>query len=219
MQIHEYLTEVTQIGRRDFRVYPPRYADPYYVPPPPGSHRSNISGMGRRRGRGGLMGEDNEDVCATRRCYMTPLVQMEKAKRQFNRGQAAENRERQMARDNEREYEVIIPDNELETVGEPVDNVVPPRTPRTEPTPESRSKTPEFSSHHPNEERPENSIPQTRPSLRVNVTSEGVREVTTSEAVVVPPNSTIPSGATPNVPSAVWTSLSDHEQILRRTRD
>ena len=42
-----------------------------------------------------------------------------------------------MARDNEREYEVIIPNNELKTAGEPVDNVVPPRTPRTEPTPES----------------------------------------------------------------------------------
>ena len=96
MQIHEYLTEVPQIARRDFRVYPPRYADPYCVLPPPGSHRSNIPGMGRGRGRGDLMGEDMEDVHATRRCYMTPLVQMEEAKRQFNRAQAAENRERQM---------------------------------------------------------------------------------------------------------------------------
>ena len=176
--------------------------------------------MGRGRVRGSLMGEDIEDVHAMRRCYMTPLVQMEEAERQFNRGQAAENRERQMARDNEREYEVIIPENELETAGEPVEvNVVPPRTPRSEPTPESRSRTPESSSHHPNEERPEISTPQLKPSLRINVTLEGVREVTTNEAIVVPPNSTIPSDATPNVPSTVWTSLSDHERILRRTRE
>ena len=75
------------------------------------------------------MGEDNEDVHVTRWHYMTPLVQMEEAKRQFNRGQAAENRERQMARDNEREYEVIIPENDLETADEPVEAAVaPPRT-------------------------------------------------------------------------------------------
>ena len=103
MQIHEYLTEIPQIGRRDFRVYPPRYADPYYVPPSPGSCRSNTPGMGRGRGRGGLMGEDSEDVHAMRRCYITPLVKMEEDKRQFSRGQVAENREIQMARDNERE--------------------------------------------------------------------------------------------------------------------
>ena len=42
MQIHEYLTDVPQIGRRDYRVYPHRYADPYYVPPPPGNHRGKL---------------------------------------------------------------------------------------------------------------------------------------------------------------------------------
>ena len=163
MQIHEYLTEVSQIGRREFRVYPP-----YYVLPPPGNCRSNI-GMGR--GRGNLMGEDIEDVHAMRRCYITPLVQMEEAERQFNRGQIAENRERQMVRDNEREYEVIILENELETTDKPVEvNVAPPRSPIPELTPESRSRTSESSSHHPNEERPEISTPHSRPSL--NITSE-----------------------------------------------
>ena len=57
------------------------------------------------------------------------------------------------------------------------------------------------------------STPQTRPSFIVNVTSEGVREVTTSESLVVPRD------VSPNVPSAVWTSLSDRERILRRTRE
>ena len=62
--------------------------------------------------------------------------------------------------ENERQYEVIKLDNELDTAGEPVEvNLVPPRTPRSEPTPESRSRTPESSSHHPNEERPEISTP------------------------------------------------------------
>ena len=151
------------------------------------------------------MGADIEDVHAMRRHCMTPLVQMEEAKRQFKRGEAAENRERQMARDNERKYEVIIPENdELETAGEPVQvNVVPPRTSRSEPTLESRCRTPESSSHNPNEERPEISTPQLRPSLRINVTLEGVRQVTTNEAMVVPPNSTMPSDATPNVLSTV----------------
>ena len=146
MQIHEYLTEVPLIGRRDFRVYPPRYPDPYFVLPPPLSNpKSNTSGMGR--GSGSLMGEDVEDVHAMRRHYMTPLVQMDEAERQFNRGQAAENRERQMAIDNKREYEVTIPKNELETAGKPVKvKVVPARSPRPEPTPESRFRTPESSS-------------------------------------------------------------------------
>ena len=70
----------------------------------------------------------------------------------------------------EREYEVIIPENELETADEPVEgNVVPPRTPRSEPTPENRSRTPELSGHHPSEERPEISTPQSRPSLIINL--------------------------------------------------
>ena len=38
IQIHEYLTNVPQVGRRDYRVYPLQYADPYYVPPPPGDY-------------------------------------------------------------------------------------------------------------------------------------------------------------------------------------
>ena len=123
-----------------------------------------------------------------------------------------------MVRENEREYEVIIPENELETTGEPVEvNVVPPRSPRPEPTPESTSRTPESSSHHPNEERPEISTPHSRPSL--NVTSERVREVITNEARIVPPSSTISNGTAPNVPSTAWTSLSGHERILRRTRE
>ena len=79
------------------------------------------------------MGEDTEDVHAMRRHCMILLIQMEEAKRQFNRAQVAENRERQMARDNERGYEDIISENELETADEPVEvNVVPPRTPRSE---------------------------------------------------------------------------------------
>ena len=163
------------------------------------------------------MGEDIEDVHAMRRHYMTPLVQMEEAERQFNRGQAAENRERQMVRDNEREYEVIIPENELETAGEPVeDNVVPPRSPRPEPTPESRSRTPESSSHHLNEERPEISNSHSRHSLNITLERE---KITTNEARIVPPSSTISSGIAPNVSSTAWTSLSDHERILRRTRE
>ena len=105
------------------------------------------------------MGEDTRDVHAMRRCYMMPLVQMEEAKRQFNRGQAAENSKRQRARDNERVNEVIIPESELETADEPVEvDIAPPRTPRSEPTPENRSSAPELSSHHPTEERLQESM-------------------------------------------------------------
>ena len=39
MQIHEYLTNVPQVGRRDYKMYPPRYADLYYVPPLLEDHR------------------------------------------------------------------------------------------------------------------------------------------------------------------------------------
>ena len=89
----------------------------------------------------------------------------------------------------------------MEIADEPVEvDVVPPRTPRWEPTPENRPSTPEFSSHHPTEERPEISSPQSRPSLRINVTSEWVREATTNESMVVLPNPAIPNDATPNIP-------------------
>ena len=108
----------------------------------------------------------------------------------------------------------------MDTADEPVEvDVAPPRTPRSEPTPENRPIKPDLSSHHPTEERPESSTPQSRPSLRINVTLGGVREVTTNESMVVPPNSAIPSDATPNILPTVWTSLSDYERILRRTRD
>ena len=220
MQIHEYLTDEPQIGRRDYRVYPPRYADPYYVLPPPGNHRGNILGMGRGRGRRGLMGDDSEDVHAMRRCHMTHLAQMEEAERQFKRRQAAENRERQLTRNNKGDSEDMTPEIGLETVGEPVEaNIVRPRSPRPEPTPESRSRIPKTSSHCPDEERTEISIPHSRPSLRANVTSEGVREVTTSEDRVVPPTSTTPGSMAQDVPTTTWTSLSDHERILKRTRE
>ena len=67
MQIHEYLTNVPQVGRRDYRVYPPRYADTFYVPPPPGDHRQYGPGMGRGRGRRGLPNVDPDNVHAARR--------------------------------------------------------------------------------------------------------------------------------------------------------
>ena len=86
IQIHEYLTNVPQVGRRDYRIYPPRYAYPYYIPPPPGDHRRNVIGMGRGRGRKDPTNVNPDDVHA--------VVQMEEAERQFNRGQVTENRER-----------------------------------------------------------------------------------------------------------------------------
>ena len=113
IQLHEYLTNVPQVGRRDYRAYPPRYADPYYVPPPPGDHQQNGLGMGRGRGRRGLINVDPDDVHAVRRQYMTPLVQMEEAERQLNRGQVTEDRERQQVEDNMREPENVA--HEIET--------------------------------------------------------------------------------------------------------
>ena len=201
-------------------MYPPRYADPYYIPPPPGNHRGNILGMGRGRGRRGLIGDDPENVHAMRRHHLAPLAQMEEAERQFYRGQAAENRERQLTRNNRRETENGTPETRVEITGEPVEtDIIPPRSPRPEPSPESRSKTPETSSHRPEEERPGNSTPHLRPSLRINVTSEGVREIITNEDRVVLPTCTTPNSIVQDVPLNTWTSLSDHERILRRTRE
>ena len=65
IQIHEYLTNVPQVGRQDYRIYPPRYADPYYIPPSPGDHRRNVIGMGR--GRRDPMNVNPDDVHAARR--------------------------------------------------------------------------------------------------------------------------------------------------------
>ena len=41
----------------------------------------------------------------------------------------------------------------------------------------------------------------------------------TNEDRVVPPTSTTPSSTVQDVPLTTWMSLSDHERILRRTRE
>ena len=79
MQIHEYLTDIPQVGRRDYRIYPPRYADPYYIPPPLGDPRQNGSGIEGGRGGRRPANADPDDVCAARRWYMMPLAQTEEA--------------------------------------------------------------------------------------------------------------------------------------------
>ena len=127
---------------------------------------------------------------------------------------------RPLTRNNRQETENGSPETRVETTGEPVEtDIIPPRSHRPKASPESRSRTPETSSHHPEEERPGISTPHLRPSLRVNVTSEGVREIIANEDRVIPPTSTTPKSTVQDVPLTTWTSLSDHERILGRTRE
>lgn len=164
------------------------------------------------------MNDDPTDVHAARKRHMTPLVQMEEAERQFNQGQAAENRERQVRENERRDYQCIQWENEAGDNEEPSEDVtVPSIPPRPEVTQESRPRHPEVQDRHSDEERPERSILYSRPSIQFSVTSEGIREVTSEERITTP-ITTIPTDVAQGLPLPTWTSLSDHERILRRTR-
>ena len=48
IQIHTYLEDVPEVGRRDFRRYPPRYGDPNYIyRPRPGNEIRDRDCMNR----------------------------------------------------------------------------------------------------------------------------------------------------------------------------
>ena len=208
MQIHEYLTNMPQVGRRDDRVYTPRCADSYCVPPPPGDHRRSILGMRKGRGKRGPANVDPDDVHAVRRWYMTPLVQMEEAERQFYRGQVAEDRKRQQIEDNRREPENMTPEIEIEATEEIVGiNATPPMPSRPEPIKECRLRPPASSDEQPEEERPEISTPHSRPLITISVTSEGIREVSTGGDRVVPPTSTVSTSVIQEIPPTTWESV------------
>ena len=130
---------------------------------------------------------------------------MEEDERQFNRGHPAEDREIWPMKNDRRETENVAKRDITKT--------------RPWTAHESSSRTPDISSHHPDEEGSETSIYQPRPDIRVTVTSKGNREVMVSENEVIPSISTRPAAVTLVIPLPMWTSLSHYEGNLRSTRE
>ena len=74
IQVHAYLEDVPDIGRRDFRRYPPHYGDPNYMfrPKVNGDNRERYQNN-RMRERSNLTERERIDCSNAGNRYLTPL--------------------------------------------------------------------------------------------------------------------------------------------------
>ena len=79
LMYHQWVDETTGL-------YPPCYADPYYIPSPPrrgNGERPVDRGLGRGLGRGFYLDEEERDLRVNRRRAVSMLGQIKEAERQL----------------------------------------------------------------------------------------------------------------------------------------